>query len=428
MEKKDKKILNDVIQNIPREPISRPAFLSRERRDELRTYMREPVDPPPVRSSTNKNKLLWLAGIVLVLTAGILLANNFASATIAVTPTQKSTRLDTTLKAYKSPEAPHLLGYNLIEVADEESDIVPSTGIKYVERKATGKITVYNNYSSSVVRFVANTRFKSTDGKVFRSYNTVVIPGNGSIEISVIADAPGETYNIGPSDFTLPGLVGGAMYTKISGKSAGNMTGGFKGDVNVVSDEDLSKVKAKLEIALTTKLLEQIQKNIGEGNIFFRDSYSIKFVFNEFAENDNSENLDTDSKTQKVTLSGNMSAVIFDKKALATSIARRELSGVGEEEVDISNWEAISMDLTHYDNLDVVAELTIRITGDANFVWLFNESGLRDSLAGIPKADYSRVLLDYPGINKAEIKIKPFWRKTFPSSPERIKVTIALDG
>jgi len=101
--------------------------------------------------------------------------------------------------------------------------------------KASGIITVFNEYSSSPQLLVASTRFLSSDGKIFRTIKDISVPGSeiindeiipDSINITVMADYPGIEYNISPSDFTIPGFKGSPKYVGLYGKSNTAMNGG----------------------------------------------------------------------------------------------------------------------------------------------------------------------------------------------------------
>src|SRR3989344_5470199 len=99
----DRRILRDVVENVPRDQASRPSFLSRERREERRAISLAPIDPPPPKTSNRKR--LWLivgAAVVLAIASGAL-ATAMASASIVINPRQEVTDLDTSIKAYKNP-------------------------------------------------------------------------------------------------------------------------------------------------------------------------------------------------------------------------------------------------------------------------------------------------------------------------------------
>ena len=60
----------------------------------------------------------------------------------------------------------------------------------------------------------------------------------GSTETAVSADEAGKEYNIGKTDFTIPGFKGDARYSKFYARSKTDMEGGFIGTIYSLSDED----------------------------------------------------------------------------------------------------------------------------------------------------------------------------------------------
>ncbi len=127
-----------------------------------------------------------------------------------------------------------------------------ATGKTEVEERAKGIIRVYNNHSAEPQPLVAQTRFVSSDGKLFRSVKREVVPGRryesgklepGYVDIEVVAAESGEEYNIGSSAFSIPGFAGTAKYVDFYGKSFSSMEGGFKGEGIVVLKEDIERAR-----------------------------------------------------------------------------------------------------------------------------------------------------------------------------------------
>ncbi len=147
----------------------------------------------------------------------------------------------------------------------EFQEFIP-TGIFSKEEKAKGIIRVFNNYSSLDQPLLATTRFISDDGKMFRTQNRVVIPGNSFIDIEVVADRSGEDYNIGPSIFSIPGFAGTAKYTAFYGKSFESMVGG-----EIVK---VAQIK-KIDIENAEKFL--IEKAFYIGNAKLKEKFSETF-------------------------------------------------------------------------------------------------------------------------------------------------------
>src|SRR3989344_6529655 len=176
---------------------------------------------------------------VAVAVLGIGLSVFFSGATVFATPRQEAVTVNGTFTAVKESK-PGELQYETMTLSKETSLSVSATGEKHVERKASGNIVIYNNYNSESQRLIKNTRFETPEGLIYRVDKSVTVPGRkseggvaapGSMEITVYADQPGSSYNIGLTDFTIPGLKGDPRYEKFYARSKTPMTGGVSGVV-----------------------------------------------------------------------------------------------------------------------------------------------------------------------------------------------------
>ncbi len=93
----------------------------------------------------------------------------------------------------------------VFQLKEEETRIFSSSGKEKEEKKAQGTIKVYNNHSSSPQTLVANTRFISSDGKLFYSQERILVPGQrkegnrtlpGEATVEIKAAEAGQEYNI----------------------------------------------------------------------------------------------------------------------------------------------------------------------------------------------------------------------------------------
>lgn len=140
-----------------------------------------------------------------------------------------------------------------------------TTGKKEVGDKAKGIIGVSNSWSSDAQTLAKNTVFVGDKGLLFRSLADASVPGatssisNGQIivnpgkqDIAVVADQPGDQYNLGASKFTIQGLSGDKA-NKITGASTKAFTGGTTKELNVVAQADIDKITtdAKLQLEQT---------------------------------------------------------------------------------------------------------------------------------------------------------------------------------
>ena len=197
--------------------IGRNPFFQRDRRASQDTHV-------PEKNGRKSRGTIFSMFFALLLLAVFFIVNYFAIATIDVIPVQKSTVLGEDFYATKS-ETNQGLVFQFMSLEEIKSKEVPATFEQKLQRKANGKVVIYNAYSATPQRLIKNTRLESADRKIFRINDSVVVPGvttvkgevvPGSVEVTVFADAPGKEYNIGTTNFTIPGFKGDPRYTKFS--------------------------------------------------------------------------------------------------------------------------------------------------------------------------------------------------------------------
>jgi hypothetical protein len=141
-------------------------------------------------------------------------------------------------------DTPTLVGRALETEVSADDSFAASGSKPSVGGKAKGSVTIVNT-SSTPYTFVATTRVLSKDGVLFRLDAATPIPANGSVKAAVTADAAGPAGDIGPSEFTIPGL-GPSLATVVYATSDAAMSGGAGGDVPAVSVDDLVQAKEAL--------------------------------------------------------------------------------------------------------------------------------------------------------------------------------------
>ncbi|GEM_PF-5252100 len=220
-------------------------------------------------------RVLAVAIIVLVAASGIVIAV-IPEATVTLhVPTEalkKSITLlvDTGAVAQDSTTLPGIAH----EVSAETSGTAKATGKKQVGEKAKGVITISNSWSSEAQSLPKNSGLVSDKGLVFRTQADATIPGAtsqikngqvivtpGTVDVAVVADQPGEQYNIGSSNFSIQGYSG-EKASKITGHSDKAMAGGTTKELTVVAEKDITDAKAdaqgKLQAAIVSSLKQSI--------------------------------------------------------------------------------------------------------------------------------------------------------------------------
>ncbi len=329
------------------------------------------------------------------------------------------------------------LGFQLMTLSDESSTELAATGEKNVESKASGKIVVYNDFGPQSQPLIKNTRFQAPDGKIYRIRGSIVVPGQktadgktvpGSLEVDVYADAPGAEYNIGLVDFTIPGFKGSPRYEKFYARGKTPMTGGFSGLTKIVSDADVEKAREKITAELKDALFAAAIAQKPKGAVLYKNAVSYDFTDSVGAD---AADKNPDDSSVNFTVKGSLTAVLFNAEDLSKRIVQTSIASVdasANDRILVTNIEELTFAPKGNAALPKEGETyAFLLNGTANAVWQIDAEALSMKLAGVKKADYRNVFADFPGIEKANARIRPFWKTKFPSDAAKIQVEISQD-
>jgi len=416
----------------------RPAGRRKKTKPEIpiKEEVKNLIEWKPVSSSNNtiegvqsprkvSRSIIWGIATLTVFFLFISIFNLFYGALIKVTPKIQDSLIDGMFSAYKNVTDDNVLSFQIMMLSSEETKEVPASLEKEVNRKASGTIVVYNEYSSKSQKLVKNTRFEAPDGKIYRIKTSIVVPGTrvdsgeiipGSVEAVVYADEPGEGYNYGFSDFTIPGFKNSPQYEKFYARSKTEMTGGFSGILKYPSDEDLEKARDELGTQLKESLFEKAHAQKPEGFVLYENA--MFFELNEPGEIE-----ETTGKTVDVIREGKFYGVLFNKIELSKFIASRALSSFDGEEVIVTNIEDLNFSITGNNLVTSLDEkIEFSLTGNVNIVWVVDEDLLKERLVGVPKKNFQEILSEFPYIERAKANLRPFWKRSFPDETKYIKV------
>lgn len=353
------------------------------------------------------------AGLVVVV---LIILSFFDGATLSYVP--KSVALSFNNDIYTAEKDGGGLIYSIVKLSKEKGVEVPVTGEEIMRRKASGTIIVYNDAGASSQRLLENTRFQTPQGLIYRIKDAIVVPGRktqngitqpGSIEVVVYADEAGDKYNVGLTDFTLPGLKGSALFSKVYARSKTEMSGGFVGKELVVSEVDRTRVKTELEMSLKDDLILEVQSQVPEGFVLYPSlSYT---TFEDLPQTDAAN-----SDMVMINKRGNWYGVMFKKTDLSNMLALRKITVASGETIEIVPLDELNLSLLETAGSDLLTrdKISFTVTGSARAVWFTDEVALKTDLAGKSKKELSAVLKNYPTITSANATIRPFWKTTFP--------------
>ncbi|MEK7503813.1 MAG: hypothetical protein AAB577_02415 [Patescibacteria group bacterium] len=374
-----------------------------------------------------KNKVIfWPALTVLVLVCGALASYLLIEPKAEISFWPKKSPLAVKTQVVIGIDIPG-------EVKTQEcpfSQEFPATGIKSLSVKANGMIRVYNAYSTQAQILIANTRFVSADGKLFRISQKIVIPGAhyegsklipGYLDTKVEAGEAGEEYNIGPSTFSLPALAGTPRYTAFYAQSSGSMTGGLKSQTTQVTDGDLSSAKDSFSATALDSCKKALQSSLSpEDHLVNEEAIKSEIIdINTIAK--------TGQAVAKFTLNIKVAAtaLVFKKSDLEgfakTYIATKVPEGKQLDQNSVAlSYLPEDVDLPK-------GKIVLNVEISAEIYPTIDENSIKTAVTSQRPDEVSVSLKRFPDIDNFQIRLWPFWVNKTPSGVEKITLKLKLD-
>ena len=401
-----------------------------------RKMIKEDVAPLGIISSTQPLKprrRYWWYGAVIVGFLLIALAISLVAikpVRLIITPRvdeiKEEIRVDGLTSVTTRDLREKVIPLEVLEASKTLSQEFPATGEEERELKALGEITVVNFFSSAPQILVRTTRFETADGKVFRSTQSVTVPGTtlkegkvipGEIRVGVMADKPGPDYNIEPTTFHLPGFKGGAKYEKIIARSEKPFHGGAKGKVKIVTASDISSATDRLKIKMTEELSREVRSKMLPGFSLLDGGMELRV--------DSIETLPPTGEAAdavRVQLKGRLLALVFRSDDLREVIERFILDSFSEPRRVLNSQDSFTSEIESTDFSKGMLALNILVNARAETI--VDGELLAQKLTGKSEEEVIDLLRKDPAVGKAKIIFWPPWISTFPQDSKDIKVSI----
>jgi hypothetical protein len=286
---------------------------------------------------------------------------------------------------------------------------------------ARGIVKIYNNYSSKSQPLVATTRILSENGKLFRLIKSVTVPGMeddqpGVAEAQVISDEIGQSYNIGPSKFTIEGFKGGDKYEKFEVISEFSMVGGANDTdnkkVKVVTGSDIDLAREKTIEVFNNKLEDNIREQLDSEEIFVVTS-----IEKEIVKSDSSYAPGDIINKFNYIVEDKIKLMAFDEDKFNQEI-RESFQESSDNKLEFNKISKIDFqkDIANYEEkfLDLV------INAKASYWPKINTEEMKKKLGSKNNEEIKKYLTDLNQIQKAVISYSPSWLSALPVKQENI--------
>lgn len=397
------------------------------------------TDGPLLIASPHHRKwfsILIIMGVLLatILIIGLIATPSLSSAKINVTPRSEDVDVAYNFTAKLTPDNGSL-GFQIISIPKiEKSKEIPATREEDVFKKAEGPIVIYNSYSSANQRLIKNTRFESPEGKIYRLTQSVVVPGTrvknnetepGSVEVTVVADSPGQEYDIGNSDFSIPGFKGDPRYGKFYARSKPGVpiSGGFSGKKKIADEKDIVAARGELKNLIREELIKNALSQKPADYVMYDDGMFFDFEDGDISSNENILLKDTVSITER----GSAKIIIFNNRELSNLIAQKGISDWDNSDIFIPEIEKLDLKIKNREKFDIsqASSTNFSLNGKVKIIWPIDREALKNKIRGTKKSLFQAVLADFKNVKKADATVNPFWTNKFPENIDKIEV---LDG
>lgn len=411
-------------------PEVHPRPIQMQREDAEETLSIHIVD-----GNKKKSKSLWFAVLIFVFLVGggLGVSALLGGATVTVYPRHREPNVQALFEAKKSPQADEL-AYEVMTLEATGERQVKAGGEEQVTSQAVGSIFIYNAEQKEPLRLVTNTRFQSAGGLIYKIKDSAVVPGYttdktgkkvpGVINAQVYADQVGEQYNSAPGKFTVPGFKDSPEFTTIYGESTSPFTGGFNGKKFKIDDTDLQTAQQALRTELRNSLLGRIDAEKPAGFVLFKDA--VTFTYESLPSVAYGENLATIK--EKVLLR----IPLFKEDSFAAFIAKATVPAYDGNPVRIKDYSSFTFSYkgatTSSSDISNYTTIAFNLSGKPQIIWKYDIEKLKADLLNANKSALTGILGNYPAIEKANAVIRPFWKTTFPTKTEGIKLIEVIES
>lgn len=398
------------------------------RKEPKATFGEEPPVEPKHHIRRRRPSRLYLAvGFLALLAAGVWLAGPFISkAEVDLTgePNYLPFSFDLTFSKDVSSPTPSkdLYPLTILRNSSTSTREYAATGEGEVKTKARGKIQVFNEYGTGSQILVAQTRFVSPDGKVFRLTKQITVPGGkwvagklqpGSIMAEVLADQAGPDYNIAPTRFTIPGFKGTARYAAFYGISSEAFTGGAIGRAKFVTDNDIKQAEADSAKRIFDELKAAVVQSLPE---------TVRLI--EGASRIDVKQLTASAKAGDavdkftVTTRADITALVFDE----THVQEKARALLPKDQAYFTPYLKVTYEPT--EAVFSSGRLKVHAEGSVDVARSIDIFGLKRALLAKSENEVRSEILSVPGIKEARVKFWPFWVRRMPSASSRIELVV----
>lgn len=368
-------------------------------------------------------KIVLIFIIAVVLLVSIILYFSLAKAKIYLKIKSQPAKISFTTQVKEDVEADNnyletnILKGRILELVMEKTKEFTIKGQEQASEKYGGIMTIVNDKSEDQL-LVSRTRFESTNGKIFRIHERIIVPAKGSIDAYVISDEVGEGYKELPGKFILPGFKNEYSRTKVYGQTTETMV---KKSITsyIIAQEDIDNVKDDVISELEKDALNKLRELLIRG-----EQLSESDITTEIISSESTKEIGEESKDFEYTIKLKVIGVVFKQDELLT-LAQSFLNNQLTETQQLVNYnnDSFEYDITNYaadeKSITLEVELSAEVMQNTR-----SESLDKGKFKGLTQREIIDYLDTLPAMDSVEVIFSPFWVKQAPRFSDHIEIII----
>ncbi|HLC64469.1 MAG TPA: hypothetical protein VJK25_03980 [Patescibacteria group bacterium] len=361
--------------------------------------------------------LVVIFSILAVILIGVILYFSLSQATVNITPFYRQQRVGFAVQIIDQnnlkpgEDLTEKIPGEILEAAVENSQTFPAAAYEQTQSKASGQVTIVNNYSRSQ-KLVATTRLLAPDGKLYRLTEFVEVPVGGQVTTVAMADQAGNEFEIGPAKLTIPGLwepIQDKIYAQTDGFKIQTATQ-YKIDQPAIDQAVLELTKK-----ISGQALAEMQSQAGSQKISDQ-----ALVFETLKYSTDAE-VGSSNKEFNMTLGLGVKALVFDEAKL------KEIASSNLPEIYKTSNSLVKTDQDSFDyEVILLDENSENLIAQVKGEYTINVSNLKidpAELTGLTKTEAETYLTNLSDVQEASVSL-PFWTKYLPPLKDKINIQI----
>lgn len=365
-----------------------------------------------------RKKIFIIGGVTVIFLIFVIWAIFFAPAAEVIIAAKTSTSNIKGVAAISNIAGEKSLLSKTETISKNHEISFDATGTREEGEAASGTLTLSQSSDSDPVTVAQGSAFSA--GKCnFTTTSTVTIPGAkikggsisaGNVSVGIKATAIGEQCNLGEQKYI----------SSIEGVSAngGQLSGGSKKTLKVVSQEDINNAKAKINSENSDEIKKEIKAKFSNDYTVLSDSFVVK-----------EGNVSTSTAVNQEAPNGRAvlkSSSSYSMTALENKSIEKVLASLAKEKINSENQKIYDYGLKNIE-FSKFSGNNIELSSNIKVGPVIDADGLKDKIKGKKSGEVRSLIEANEGIENVEVKFSFFWVNTIPNNSEKVKIEFTVD-